>query len=1158
MSQTEISVLFKVEDSINESEYKLELAIYRNGEHKLSQLGHLVIPPSILEQYERWLKLYNPSGSRISEISAQVTNVGGNNPEALLSLGCSLQKDLAKCYREGISRKISDLLLQELGGMDAAESIQIVVQVPDNHPRLRRLPWQLFFHELLDKYPRAEVSLANTHFISGPPPKAPTDRIRILKILGHDKNIDVSADSQLLKRLVPEDQAEIISLIKPSAFTVFEKIQAGQFDILFFAGHGEDEDGEGKIWLNSTECISLSKLKSALRTAISKGLRLAIFNSCDGLGLAEDLAELSIPYVIVMRDIILDTAAQDFLRQFLTYFTTGDSLHQSVRQARQGLKVNDKKYPFASWLPVIFQSPVARSLYWHDIVQQPHTSINSKAQQPRKTYINLPRTKVTRQHFYGRDHDLQNLHTLLTNHDLVAIVGMGGLGKSELAMHYANEQISHYAGGICYLDAQSGNIGQQLVDFAHSNFGNMPDFKVPEDVDLSVQVNYCWRNWPNGQVLLIFDDVNDQTLQVVNVYLPPDRDKFRVLLTTRTKHILPRIKDLELDVLSAEQSLEILRLLVGDERIEQELDTAEAICKWLSHIPLALELLGRYLAERTTISLVTMLERLKQKGIKHNSTNEFVAKVLDETWSELKSETQALACLLGLFAQAPLPWLLVESVAKIWQGEIFDDEKLEDALAQLLKFSLLHESDKGIYRIHPLVREFFRAKLADFKYADNQKQAFCKAIGEICRKVDPTKAITVQLKSALKLDINLDHIAEVASYLSDSIEDGDLFHIFYALGAVAFSEGLRKDGERWYRENLRLCEMRLPAQSIHLAMSKRNLADVIGIDKNEAIKLAREAYKSQYKLSPIENQIEATKCLSVLGSLFRSLKQYRKTRLLHHFVLKERIHLLGEDDLLTLQAKHNYAFIINLQGHHQDAMELYNQVLAAKRKVDGNDHCSLAITLSNLGVELIGIGIDQGSLENLLKAKEQLEEALEIDQTFRGPDHKTVALRKVNLAATYRELAKLSDDHRHLFAEAERFLEESRRIRLRVFGDKSSMVFDSDFGLSKLYLAMSYHDESKLDKALDLCAKVLKSRENNSSEEHPKLNVATSRNTLGEIYIRLFECGKRDKPILEEAVQLFSSALKIRRNISGGEHRLTKRVAKNLEKVQHLIEEHKA
>ncbi|MHC5746735.1 MAG: CHAT domain-containing protein [Nostoc sp.] len=76
-------------------------------------------------------------------------------------------------------------------------------------------------------------------------------------------------------------------------------------------------------------------MKHGLKKAIESGLHLAIFNSCDGLGLAEALEDLHIPQVIVMREPVPDLVAQEFLKHFLTEFSNGQSLYSALREARR-------------------------------------------------------------------------------------------------------------------------------------------------------------------------------------------------------------------------------------------------------------------------------------------------------------------------------------------------------------------------------------------------------------------------------------------------------------------------------------------------------------------------------------------------------------------------------------------------------------------------------------------------------------------------------------------------------------------------------------------------------------------------------------------------------------------------------------------------------
>lgn len=103
-----------------------------------------------------------------------------------------------------------------------------------------------------------------------------------------------------------------------------------------------------------------------MQRAIAHSLKLAIFNSCDGLGLAWDLADLQIPQVIVMREPVPDRVAQSFLKHFLVAFSSGQPLYLAVRQAREQLQALEAEFPCATWLPIICQNPAEVPQAWQD------------------------------------------------------------------------------------------------------------------------------------------------------------------------------------------------------------------------------------------------------------------------------------------------------------------------------------------------------------------------------------------------------------------------------------------------------------------------------------------------------------------------------------------------------------------------------------------------------------------------------------------------------------------------------------------------------------------------------------------------------------------------------------------------------------------------
>ena len=108
-------------------------------------------------------------------------------------------------------------------------------------------------------------------------------------------------------------------------------------------------------------------MKYPLRQAIAQGLKLAIFNSCQGLGIARELADCQIPQLIVMGEPVPDCVAQEFLKYFLQAFATGKPLYLSVREARERLTIFDAQFCGASRLPIIYQNLAETPLTWNQI-----------------------------------------------------------------------------------------------------------------------------------------------------------------------------------------------------------------------------------------------------------------------------------------------------------------------------------------------------------------------------------------------------------------------------------------------------------------------------------------------------------------------------------------------------------------------------------------------------------------------------------------------------------------------------------------------------------------------------------------------------------------------------------------------------------------------
>ena len=317
--------------------------------------GHLPGSAELPELYDDWRFLYRrlPVIVRLETPEDQQVHV--SKPEECRQAANQLLQGFNQWLSCESFRPIRERLFEHF---HPSEALRMTIQTADL--QLRRLPWHQW--DFFQRYRHAETVFSAPNFEKTAGGSS-QGTLRILAILGNSENIDVEADRKFLEGL---PGAETVFLVEPPQGKISEQLWNQPWDILFFAGHSCTEGNKGRMFINRTESLSLEQLQHGLRMAISRGLKLAIFNSCDGLGLARELESLSIPQAIVMREPVPDHVAQLFLKYFLGAFSRGMSLFSAVRQAREQLHDEgiERDIPGVSWLPAICQNPAAGTLSW--------------------------------------------------------------------------------------------------------------------------------------------------------------------------------------------------------------------------------------------------------------------------------------------------------------------------------------------------------------------------------------------------------------------------------------------------------------------------------------------------------------------------------------------------------------------------------------------------------------------------------------------------------------------------------------------------------------------------------------------------------------------------------------------------------------------------
>lgn len=319
--------------------------------------------PDIPRQYGLWQASYLGLGlsQRLEPKKAFIANYSyaDNCDRASVKLLKSLNNWLdAEAFRP--------LREKFLAKLNPDDEIRILIQT--ENIQLQCLPWHLV--NWLEPYTKAEVAISNANYEKEHSRTSDRSQVRILAIVGNSQGIDTKRDRALLATL---PQSSVTLLVEPQRQELTEQLCHPQgWDILFFAGHGRsDRDKQtGCIYLNKNYSLTTDELKYALKKAVEKGLKIAIFNSCDGLGLARQLADLKIPQILVMREPVPDRVAQEFLKYFLAAYARGERFYLAVREARGMLQGLEDRYPCASWLPLIVQNPAEVPPTWQQLAKE--------------------------------------------------------------------------------------------------------------------------------------------------------------------------------------------------------------------------------------------------------------------------------------------------------------------------------------------------------------------------------------------------------------------------------------------------------------------------------------------------------------------------------------------------------------------------------------------------------------------------------------------------------------------------------------------------------------------------------------------------------------------------------------------------------------------
>lgn len=278
-----------------------------------------------------------------------------------------IRSTIAQSVSEGNRNSYQDRRNAEGGKAQSSPFVEVFLTC--NPLDLARLPWEAW--EIGTEFARP----SQIRIVRMPPnihekaiqPKSCRRRTRILAILGDDTGLDFKADKEAVRSLksiadvhfvgwqpgqdVGELKAQIIETIADER----------GWDVLLFAGHSNEADLiGGKLGIAPGVSLFLNEIEQSLLLAKERGLQFALFNSCNGLDIANALISLGLSQVAIMREPIHNNVAQEFLLRFLQRLAEYKDVHEAMLTACQYLKLDKHfTYPSAYLIPSLFRHPDA-------------------------------------------------------------------------------------------------------------------------------------------------------------------------------------------------------------------------------------------------------------------------------------------------------------------------------------------------------------------------------------------------------------------------------------------------------------------------------------------------------------------------------------------------------------------------------------------------------------------------------------------------------------------------------------------------------------------------------------------------------------------------------------------------------------------------------
>lgn len=669
----------------------------------------------------------------------------------------------------GDVRTLFDRVLGRVAGRGAA-GLDLILRI--DPPELAVLPWELLFAPDLQLFLATAPGITLSRSLTLVEPVrslTASDGLRILKVRPLSSGLDTGAEDDVMVQIRSALDVYIHTEgLEGRAVTLGALREALQRapHVVHFAGHAAFQEDDAVIYLDDREGLPSPVPAPVLAQVFldRPSVRLVVLNACEGAtrsahralaGIAPWLLRRGVPAVVAMQWPIRNSDAGLFATELYRELTSrgGGDLGVALARAR-GALFQEKPYSPAFANAVLYlRAPDPRLIGHTEAPAESGEPVRPRRLEPAPFLVPFPRNPD----FVGRTSELEELHRQLVQDGSpvgirpTGVVGLGGIGKTQLAVEYAHTYRGEYSGGVFWINA-SGPLVQAFSDLAALlGLGDPAQGQGQEQAVFAVWQYLAAR----PDALLIFDNALDpsELCRPVIAGLVPANLNCRILFTTRRRDFPRELRPFELAVLPEGAALKLLLRARPEVLRENHPDwgTSRIVCASLGRLPLALELAAAYLEAFPEIPLDGYLLRLRTEGKLRTVDDpdladtglrtrhgEAVEATLRTQWTTLRDRRARL--LLQAAAQFQEAELLPLARLGLLTGLGSEPgpgrpSPLQKAVRTLCAVSLVEELSNERLRLHPLVQEFV-ARRTPARLVRQLSERLARAVEDLSRLED--------------------------------------------------------------------------------------------------------------------------------------------------------------------------------------------------------------------------------------------------------------------------------------------------------------------------------------------------------------------------------------------------------------------------------------